>query len=111
MAVSIKQLNPTYGFDHRSDFLCDALARERPRLPCVKGAVKNLLIFDWGIVAAVRFRRSSYLCVRTYRTIPPSRLRRATSLYTREALVRCKTADRTIHPKVYRSALFIHSTN
>ena len=26
-----------------------------------------------------------------YRTIPPSRLRRATSLYTREALVRCKT--------------------
>ena len=24
----------------------DQLARERPRLPCVKGAVKNLLIFD-----------------------------------------------------------------
>ena len=23
-----------------------ALARERPRLPCAKGAVKNLLIFD-----------------------------------------------------------------
>ena len=23
-----------------------SLARERPRLPCVKGAVKNLLIFD-----------------------------------------------------------------
>ena len=28
-----------------------------------------------------------------YRTIPPSRLRRATSLYTREALVRCVTVS------------------
>ena len=29
-------------------------------------------------------------------TIPPSRLRRATSLYTREALARCKTVRRSI---------------
>lgn len=34
-----------------------------------------------------------------------------TSLYTREALVLRKIADRTVHRKVYRSALFISSTN
>ena len=38
-------------------------------------------------------------------------LRRATSLYTREALVLRKIADRTVHRKVYGSALFISSTN
>ena len=38
-------------------------------------------------------------------------LRRATSLYTREALVRCEIADRTVHRKVHRSAPFISSTN
>ena len=39
--------------------------------------------------------------------IPTSRLRRATSLYTREALVRRKILHRTIHPAgMYRSAPF-----
>ena len=44
------------------------------RPPCVKGAVSEA---DWGIV---RFRHI---------TIPPSRLRRATSLGSREALTCC----------------------
>ena len=45
------------------------------KAPLCKGGWQKSLISDWGIV----------LC--RYLTIPPSRLRRATSLYTREALV------------------------
>ena len=37
--VSVKQLNPTYGYDHRSDFLRCVSVIER--LPCVKGAVSE----------------------------------------------------------------------
>jgi len=35
----VKQLNPTYGFDHRSDFLRCVSVIER--LPCAKGAVSE----------------------------------------------------------------------
>ena len=37
--VSVKQLNPTYGYDHRSDFLRCVSVIER--LPCAKGAVSE----------------------------------------------------------------------
>ena len=47
------------------------------KAPLCKGGWQKSLISDWGIV----------LC--RYATIPPSRLRRATSLCTREALGRC----------------------
>ena len=48
----------------------------RLKAPLCKGGCQKSLIFDWGIVKKYRY------CV----TIPPPRLRRATSLYTREAL-------------------------
>ena len=54
-------------------YLSPFLRRIRP--PLCKGGWQKSLISDWGIV----------LC--RYLTIPPSRLRRATSLCTREALV------------------------
>lgn len=37
--VLVKQLNPTYGYDHRSDFLRCVSVIER--LPCAKGAVSE----------------------------------------------------------------------
>ena len=53
-------------------FVGDFTATQKPRPSCVKGApVED----GWGIVFP-------------YATIPPSRLRRATSLYTREAYAR-----------------------
>ena len=37
-----KTAKPTYSYDHRSVFLlCTGTAQERPRLPCVKGAVSE----------------------------------------------------------------------
>ena len=44
MAGARKTVKPTYDRNnHRSVFSCYALARERPRLPCVKGAVSAQL--------------------------------------------------------------------
>ena len=71
MAVSIKQLNPTYGFDHRSDF-CD--------------------IYRFRKGSLVQRELSAKLTEGL--TTPPPLL--GTSPYTGEALVRCKTAHRTI---------------
>jgi len=53
-------------------FIGELTATQKPRPPCVKGAPDE---DGWGIVFP-------------YATIPPSRLRRATSLYTREAYAR-----------------------
>ena len=44
-----------------------------------------------GLPTAVRLCRRLVLYASACCTIPPSRLRRATSLYTREALVRCES--------------------
>ena len=66
------------------------LARERPKAPLCKGSCQKSS--DFRLRDCYRSAILHWLSTRidTYRTIPPSRLRRATSLYTREALVRCK---------------------
>ena len=57
---------------YKLGFIGELTATQKPRPPCVKGAPDE---DGWGIVFP-------------YATIPPSRLRRATSLYTREAYAR-----------------------
>ena len=124
-----KTVNPPYDDWSQGGFFHFVLARQRPRLPCVKATEGSALAelsakLTEGLLEQFLSQNSSSRLKRAFHRSSLSRdqfvsrrqiseqslrhgLRRATSLYTREALVLHKIADRTVHRKVYRSALLV----